>query len=144
MLDQIEPKIAHQLAMRHNYPFAENIYMNIFHKFSYFPIKLADLDIKARGETIILMALVIRECFRQPNMNHDKLYATILPILKAKVEPLFPQDITVETFLGTILFYYNPINIQNALSLLDPENLFDEKQRYEYELKKKTILLYAM
>jgi hypothetical protein len=72
------------------------------------------------------------------------MYITILEQLKETVQPIFPQDITVETYLGVVLYLHNPINIRNELTRVDTNILFDSKQKYEYELKKKTILLYAL
>jgi len=59
MLDKIEYHIARNLADRHNYPFAQNIYISIFKSFSHFPIKLKDIGIYNEGNTITFMALVV-------------------------------------------------------------------------------------
>ena len=144
MIDIIDNHIAHRLAEKHNYPYAENIYVNIFKKFSHFPLKLSDLNIDGKGEFISFIALVVLKCFDYRQTKTGNIYQDILRQLKEEVQLLFPQDITVETFLGTVLFLHNPVNIKNELAHVDTELLFDSKQKYEYELKKKTILLYAL
>jgi len=144
MIDVLDNEIAQQLAEKHNYPYAKNIYVDIFKKFSHFPIKLRELDIEEKGTTISFIALVIRTCFSQRKIKDINLYETILKQLKESVQPIFPQDITVETYLGIILYLHNPINIKNELTRVDANALFDSKQKYEYELKKKTILLYSL
>jgi hypothetical protein len=144
MIDELDNQIAQRLTEKHNYPYAKNIYVNIFKKFSHFPIKLSDLNLVGAGNTISFIALVVLRCFNYGSARDSNLYENILKQLKEQVQPLFPQDITVETYLGTILFLHNPINIKNELTRVDTNKLFDSNQKYEYELKKKTILLYAL
>jgi len=145
MLDKIEYHIARNLADRHNYPFAQNIYISIFKSFSHFPIKLKDIGIYNEGNTITFMALVVLKCLGREKNGFLDLYNDILQQLKLNVEQYFPQDIDVETFLGCALYYYHPVNIKNDLSSVDMlEKIFDEKQMYEYEMKKKTILMFTV
>ena len=144
MIDILDNEIAQRLAEKHNYPYAKDIYLNIFKKFSHFPIYLNELEIEQKGNTVSFIALVVLSCFSQKKTRNSDMYITILEQLKETVQPIFPQDITVETYLGVVLYLHNPINIRNELTRVDTNILFDSKQKYEYELKKKTILLYAL
>ena len=141
MLDQIEHQIANRLAQKHNYPYAQNIYINIFRSFSHFPIMMADIGMNGPGDTITYLALVVYKCFEENEISSINLYQKILKQLKPLVTHLFPQDCTVETFLGTILFFFHPSGIKNQLGKKEIQELFDDKQLYEFHLKKKTILI---
>ena len=144
MLDRIEYRIANKLAEHHNYPYAQNIYINIFSRFSHFPLKLHDIGIKGEGNTITFMALVVLSCFDHKTKTFPDLYSAVLQKLKKQAASFFPQDIVVETFLGCILYYYHPANIKNILSTIEVSSIFNPKELYEYELKKKTILLFMV
>ena len=144
MLDKIESRIANQLAEHHLYPFARNIYCDIFRAFSQFPLKLADIGMEGEGKTITFLALVIHECSQAKNPNFDKLFQGILANLQKKAARFFPHDITVETLLGCTLYYYHPSRLRNVLSSQAIENHLNELQQYEYEIKKNTILLYVV
>ena len=82
MLDQIEHKVARNLAEYHLYPFGREIYMNIFNKFSHFPILLKDLNIVGPGISIAYIALVVLRCFEHEKSNLMKLYKKILQEVK--------------------------------------------------------------
>ena len=144
MLDKIEYGIARKLSERHHYPYGQEIYMGIFRNFSHFPLKMEDLGIKGEGTTITFLALVILRCFSYPSNNLFELYKSILDELNQSAAPHFPQDITVETFLGCILYFYHPVEIKNILNSIEIEGIFDEKQIYEFELKKQTILMFSI
>jgi len=144
MLDQIEAKIANQLAQKHNYPFAQNIYINIFQTFSHFPITMSDIGIEGVGKTITYMALVVLKCYEIKGHTLPELFQKVLKELKPLVDPYFPQDCTVETFLGAALYFSHPSSIKNDLGHKDVKKMFTEKQLYEFELKKKTININIM
>ncbi len=144
MLDKIEFRIAAKLAEHHLYPYGREIYINIFRKFSHFPIKMEDLGIKGDGLTITFMAYVTLFCLDQRKENFLPFYKKILAELEPKIRPYFPFNISVETLLGCVLFYYHPVEIKNVLLFFNPDTLFDKKEKYEYELKKKTVLIHAI
>jgi len=125
-------------------PYAQNIYLNIFRKFSHFPINLSDINIKGEGKTITYLALVVYNCFNSKRLPFLELYRDILNLHKSDIQSLFLQDITVDTFLGCILYYHSPIDIKSALSDIKMDTLFTTKQLKEYKLKKKTIMLYIL
>ena len=144
MLDKIENTIAENLAERHLYPYGREIYVNIFKHFSHFPLNLKDLELKGEGTTITYMALVIRHCFDKEKIEFITFYKKILQDLKDSSVAKFRYNLAVETFLGCVLYYYHPVNIKNLLSSFQVGDIFNSKERYEFEIKKKTILLYAI
>jgi hypothetical protein len=144
MLDKIESHIAAKLADHHLYPYGREIYINIFRKFSHFPLKLKDLGIAGDGKTITFMAYVILFCFDSDKENFLLFYRNILSKLEPHIQTLFPYNIAVETFLGCVLYYYHPVDVKGVLTSFQPESLFNEKQQYEYELKKNTLLIHAI
>ena len=144
MLDQIEYRIAKRLSEHHLYPYGQDIYISIFRKFSHFPVNLEDLCINGEGKTITFLALVVETCMSNKKEEFIKFYNKILGILKEKSATCIQRSITVETLLGCILYYYHPVSIKNILSSLNVDELFNEKEKYEYELKKKTILIYTI
>ena len=77
MIDKIEKQIAYRLALQHNYPYAQEIYLNIFKKFSHFPLNLSDINIKDEGDTITFLALVVYKCFKLKHMPFLDLYKYI-------------------------------------------------------------------
>ena len=143
MIDQIEDVIARKLADRHHYPFAQNIYHDIFKTFSHFPLKLEDVGVKGPGKTITFLALVVHSCLNNRIKNFNDLYEKCLQELKIIAQDLFPQDITVEVFLGCILYYYHPVDIRSVICEIEAKDRFTTRQEYEFDLKKKTILINA-
>ena len=144
MLDQIEIQIAKQLADHHNYPYGQEIYTSIFKAFSYFPLKLTDINLTGPGETITFLSLIVKDCFETKTVDIFSQYDFLLRKYAKTVAPLYPQDIAVETFLGCALYYYHPIQLRTTFTYLDTTVIFDKRQQYEYELKRKTILIYAI
>ncbi|MFC2088897.1 hypothetical protein ACFLSX_04785 [Calditrichota bacterium] len=144
MLDKIEFRIAKDLADRHFYPFAQNNYISIFRSFSHFPLNLKDVGITADGTTITYIALVVFRCKEQKKNEFSDFFNSILTKMKNEDAKDINRDITVETFLGCLLYYYHPAQLRNKLSSINIKNFMDEKHIYEYNLKKKTILLYAI
>jgi hypothetical protein len=144
MLDEIEYRIAAKLAEHHLYPYGREIYINIFRKFSHFPLRLKDLGIKGDGLTITYMAYVILFCLDKKKETFLPFYNKIQSELAPVINRFYPYDISVETLLGCILFYYHPVEVKNVLSSLQVDSIFNEKQQYEYELKKKTLLIHAI
>lgn len=144
MLDQIEYRIAKKLAEHHFYPYGREIYINIFKNFSHFPLKLKKLDIKEEGTTITFMALVILKCFDHVKTDFPGFYKKVLLELKESPAAKLRYNLAVETYLGCILFYYHPVDIKNILSAVQVDDIFNDKERYEYEIKKKTVLLYTV
>jgi hypothetical protein len=144
MVDKIDYKIAKELSEYHMYPYAQDIYLNIFKHFSHFPLKLNDIGIEGEGTSITFMAMVILRCLDDHGNDLAEQYEKILREYKHIVAPYFPQNISVETFLGCLLFYYHPVDIKNTLSTVDVDKIFDKKEQYEYELKKKTILMFVV
>ena len=144
MLDQIEESIARELADHYLYPFARNIYQDIFRSFSHFPLNLKDIDMNGPGTTITYLALVVKMCLQNKNNDFNELFENVQNLLYSKVKPLLIQEPKVETFLGCILYAYHPSQIKNAFSSIRVENIFTEKEIYEYHLKRKTILIYAL
>ncbi|MCK4559862.1 MAG: hypothetical protein KAV45_08775 [Calditrichia bacterium] len=144
MLDKIDYRIARNLAENHHYPYAREIYINIFKNFSHFPLKLQDLGIQDQGTTITYMALVIWRCFDHGKTDFSKFYKKILQELKESPVSKMRYNLAVETYLGCVLYYYHPVNIKNILSTMEVDDIFNDKERYEYEIKKKTVLLYTI
>ena len=144
MLDQIESTIALKLADRHLYPYASNIYTNIFRAFSHFPLSLEDLEINDSGKTITYLALVIKTCQENHSTSFMELFDYILILMAEKAEPYLIQNLKVETFLGCVLYFYHPSQIKNALQSIGVEKIFSSEEMSEYKLKKETILIYAI
>ena len=144
MLDKIEYRIAKKLAERHHYPYGLEIYINILKKFSHFPLLLGDLDIKVQGTTITYMALVIFHCFDHKKTDFPDLYKKMLQKFKESPIAKMRYNLAVETYLACVLYYYHPVNIKNILSSVQVDDIFNDKERYEYEIKKKTVLLYTV
>ena len=144
MLDKIEYQIAGKLAEHHLYPYGREIYINIFRKFSHFPLKLKDLGIAGDGKTITFMAYVIVFCFDSKKEKFLPFYKSILSQLEPQIRTLFPYNIAVETFLGCVLYYYHPVDVKNVLTTFQARSIFNDKQIYEYKLKKNTLLIHAI
>jgi hypothetical protein len=144
MLDLMDNRIAVELAEYHLYPFAQNIYHDIFWTFSHFPLPLKEVYPGGEGETITLVALVVSFCLKQPRNPFPELYQKALTYSRQKAQPHFPQDVTVETFLACLLFKYHPTDLHDAIVSLEAGSYFDDKQIYEFNLKKKTVLLNAV
>ena len=144
MLDKIEYHIAKKLAEHHHYPYGQEIYVNILKHFSHFPLNLRDLGMKEEGKTITFLALVISECFKQKKTDFQSFYINVLDALNNSTVAKLRPNLAVETYLGCILYYYHPVNIKNVLSSVRVNEIFNEKERYEYEIKKKTVLLHAL
>jgi len=144
MLDQIEYRIAQKLAEYHLYPYAKDIYLNIFKKFSHFPLNMRDIGMRGEGKTITFLALVVSKCLAQKHPNFSDLYTAVLKELSEKAAKFFPQDISVETFIGCVLFYYHPSQVKNTLSTIEVSKYLNKDQLYEFELKKKTILIFTV
>ena len=132
------------LSEHHHYPYGREIYVNIFRYFSHFPLRLEDLNIHGDGETITLMAYVSLYCLERRKENFIPFYKKILTDLHPKITPFFPFNISVETFLGCILFFYHPVEIKNTLNSFETDPLFNDKEKYEFELKKRTVLIHAI
>ena len=144
MLDRIEYRIAEKLSENHLYPYGREIYINIFRHFSHFPIQMADLGVKGPGETITFLAYVVFLCLKRKNDGIIPFYRQMLKEIRPNVSACFPFNITVETFLGCILYRYHPIELRSIFSTLDVNQLFTTKEKYEYELKKNTILIHVV
>lgn len=144
MLDKLEHKIAKELSDHHFYPFAEHNYLKIFNAFSFFPINFKDIGINEAGKSVTFLALVIYYCFKNRKSSFDETYNYILKELQSKVQEFYPQDVVVETYLGCILYFYHPTSIKSKLSSTNISKLFNDAQKYEYNMKKKTILIYAI
>lgn len=144
MLDKIEYRIAKQLSEYHLYPYGQDIYISIFRNFSHFPIKLEEIGISGEGKTITFLALVVDTCMLYKKEGFIKFYHKILKHLKEKNVTYFERSFNVETLLGCVLYYYHPVNIKAFLSSLNVDDIFNEKEKYEYELKKNTILIYTI
>ena len=144
MLDKIDYKIAKELSEYHLYPYAQDIYLNIFKHFSHFPLNLRDIRIEGEGTTITFMALVILHCLGNHRNDFPEQYDKLLREFKNSIAPYFPQNISVETFLGCLLFYYHPVDIKNTLSTVNVDKIFDKNEQYEYEIKKETILIFMV
>jgi hypothetical protein len=93
------------------------------------------------GNTITYMAYVVHNCFETEGNSLIELFQNVLEELKPSIQPIYAQDCTVETFLGTSLYYCHPSSIKNDLCHRGINDLFNEKQMYEFQLKKKTISL---
>ena len=144
MLDKIEYRIAAQLADHHLYPYGRDIYINIFRHFSHFPIRMKDLDIGGEGETITFLAYVVLFSLQHKNDGLLPFYKQVLEEIRVKVASFFPFNITVETLLGCILFQCHPVEIRSVFSSLDVDPFFNDREKYEYELKRNTILIHAI
>lgn len=144
MIDLMDFRVAHALSEHHLYPFAENIYVKIFRSFSHFPLPLSDLKLEGEGHTITLIALVVLNSLKLHCSSFSELYPKMLGWTKEEAQPIFPQDTTVETCIGCMLYLYHPADLHDAMAMFDPENIFNQKQMYEYEFKKKTVLMNAV
>jgi len=145
MLDIADEKIAQKLANRYLYPFALNIYHDIFKAYSHFPLQISKIDLNLSGKTVTYISWVVYECFNHNCDDFLSLFYTVRDIMTEKAKPFLFQDVTVETFLGCLLYYYHPTDIRSALSSYSVGKLnFSEKERYEFEIKKKTLLLFAL
>ena len=144
MLDQIEYRIARNLAEHHFYPYGREIYINIFKKFSHFPLSLNSLNIEGQGNTIIYLALVIFHCLDHEKTDFPSFYKTMLQKLKESPVAKMRYNLAVETYLGCILYFYHPVDIKNILSSAQVDEIFNDKERYEFEIKKKTVLLFTV
>ena len=144
MLDKLEYRISKKLADHHFYPFAEHNYLNIFNAFSYFPINFKNIGINEEGKTVTFLALVVYYCFKNRKNNFNETYQAVLKELKEIAQPYFSQDIVVETFLGCVLYYFHPSDLKSKLSSIDASKIFNKDQKYEYDIKKKTILIYSI
>jgi len=144
MIDQADYRVAKRLAERHFYPYAENIYNNIFTAFSHFPLSINKIGVGLEGKTVTLMALCVHFCFDANNKKFDMLFEEELDKLKSLTANLHPQDITVDVLLGCFLYYYHPSEIRNQLSSYPLEQRLTPKQQYEFELKKKTFYIHIV
>ena len=144
MLDKLEYKIAKDLADHHLYPFAEHNYLSCFNAFSYFPVNFKDIGINEEGNTVTYLALVVHYCFKNRKSSFEETYQSILEKLKKEAQPFISQDIVVETFLGCILYFFHPSDLKSKISAINTAKLFNVEQQNEYELKKKTILIYSI
>ena len=144
MIDRIEEQIAKKLADHFMYPFAQNIYQDIFRNFSHFPLDLKSIGMTGPGKTITYLSLVVETCLNHKEDDLDLQYAYVLDNLAKQVKPLLIQNPEVESFLGCILFFYHPAQIRNAFSQINVNGRFTDKEQYEYRLKKKTILIHAV
>ncbi len=144
MLDKIEYRIANRLAGRHFYPYGQDNYINIFRKFSHFPLKLSDINLRGEGSTITFIALVIHKCFDQKHEEFIDFYNGVQNVMNEQVAKYCTQDITVETLLGCIIYYYHPAQTRNRLSTINLTIYFDESHMYEFNLKKENILMYTV
>jgi hypothetical protein len=99
---------------------------------------------RKEGKTITFLALVISECFKQEKSDFQSFYKNVLNTLKNSPVAKLRPNLSVETFLGCILYYYHPVDIKNMLSSVQIDDIFNDKEKYEYEIKKKTVLLYAL
>jgi hypothetical protein len=144
MLDKIEYTIAENLAEHHLYPYGKEIYVNIFRNFSHFPLHLNDLGIKGEGTTITYLALVVRHCLGKQKSEFISFYKNVLHELKESAVVKLKYNLAVETFLGCILYYYHPVDVKNILSSIETQDIFSSKERYEFQIKKKTVLLYTI
>ena len=144
MLDQIEYRIANDLAEHHFYPYGREIYIDIFKNFSHFPFRLKDLGMTEEGKTITYMALVVLSCFHKEKNDFISFYKKILNELKESPVSKFRYNLAVETYLGCLLYYYHPVEIKNILSAVQVDDIFNDKERYEFEIKKKTVLIYTI
>ena len=144
MIDQADYRVAKRLAERHFYPFAENIYIDIFKAFSHFPLSLKKLGINGEGETITLMALSAQTCFETDKGDFESLFEDVLKRLKILIGDRHPQDITVDVLLGCVLYFYHPSEIRGRLSSFKADKYLTDKQQYEFELKKKTFHIHII
>jgi hypothetical protein len=144
MLDQADQDVARQLAERHLYPYARDIYQSVFKRFSHFPIGLKDINIKAAGKTITVMAWAVRVSFQTQHANFNELFERVYAGLKEKIPPYFPQDPVIDILIGCILYYYHPSHVRNALSMLPIDKMLDSHQRYEFQLKKGTLYIHVI
>ena len=144
MLDQIEYNIARKLSEKHLYPYALDIYINIFKHFSHFPLNLKDVNVQGPGRTITFISLVVLKCFEIRANQFDALYQEIRTELQGQASPFFHENIAVETYLGCMLYYYHPTDIRNRFAETKADHLFDADQRYEFNLKRNTILIFTL
>ena len=144
MLDKIEYTIAEKLAEKHLYPYGKEIYVSIFRNFSHFPLNLNELGIEGQGKTITYMALVVNHCFNKEKIEFLSFFKKVLKEIKESSAASLRYNLAVETFLGCILYYYHPVDVKNILSSIDVQHIFNSKERYEFQIKKKTVLLYTI
>jgi len=144
MIDQADLQVAHQLAERHMYPYAKDIYQSIFKRFSHFPVSLKDVNVKISGTTITVIAWAVLLSFQTRHSDFAELNERVNTALKEKIPPYFPQDPTIDILFGCLLYYYHPSQVRNALSMLDIHHLLDSQQRYEFQLKKRTLYIYII
>ena len=144
MLDQMDNLTAQKLAEHHHYPFAQNIYQNIFKAFSYFPLNLDAVGRNGPGKTISCIALSALVCLENKENSIFKLFKNTLAYMEEHAAEFYPQNLSVETFLGCVLYFYHPSQLRNTLNTLDVSLFFNSQQIYEYEIKKKTILIFAV
>ena len=144
MLDQMDNLTAQKLAEHHHYPFAQNIYQNIFKAFSYFPLNLSDIGRDGPGKTISCIALSTLYCLENKENSIFKIFRNALGYMEEHAAPSYPQNISVETFLGCVLYFYHPSQLKSALTTLDVSIFFNIREINEYELKKKIILIFTV
>ena len=96
------------------------------------------------GLFAIFLALVVLTCFQQKKSDFLDLYKNVLHTLKESAVVRLRYNLSVETYLGCVLYYYHPVNIKNILTAVEVDDIFNEKEKYEYEIKKKTVLLYII
>jgi len=144
MLDQAENHIAHLLAEHHHYPYGHDIFIKIFRDFSHFPLSLKVIDTDLPGESVTYLAIVVYECINHNATNFLDLFEKVLQKFNNVAAKYLPQDITVETFLGCLMYYYHPTNIRSALLTMDVNLILKPEYIYEYEFKKRTILIHMI
>jgi hypothetical protein len=144
MIDQADQEIARQLAEHHMYPYAKDIYQAIFKSFSHFPISKKDIDLRIAGETITVMAWAALLSFQTDHTDFEDLHRRINAAIKEKIPPYFPQDPMIDILFGCLLYQYHPSQVRNALSILNIHEILDSQQRYEFELKKRTLYIHIL
>jgi len=68
----------------------------------------------------------------------------MLEKIQEKVAACFPFNTSVEILLGCILYQYHPIQLKTIFYSFNVDQLFNAKEKYEYELKKNTILIHTV
>ena len=142
MIDQADLEVARQLAERHMYPYAKDIYQSIFKRFSHFPVGLKDIQLKISGAMITVIAWAALLSFRTKYSDFEELNDRVHTAIKEKIPPYFPQNPIIDILFGCMLYYYHASQGRNALSMLDINKMFDSQQRYEFQLKKRTLYIY--
>jgi hypothetical protein len=61
-----------------------------------------------------------------------------------KIEYTIAENLAENHLYPYGLFYYHPVDIKNILSTIEVDDIFNVKERYEFEIKKKTVLLYTI